>query len=82
MDKKTVKASVERPAGIEVSDMMFGFNVEHMGRIIYGGIYDKDCKCSDEQGYRRDVLEAAKDMHLSAIRYPGGNFVSGYHWRD
>lgn len=82
MDKKTVKASVERSAGIEVSDMMFGFNVEHMGRIIYGGIYDRDCKCSDEQGYRRDVLEAAKDMHLSAIRYPGGNFVSGYHWRD
>ncbi|OJJ49639.1 hypothetical protein ASPZODRAFT_128133 [Penicilliopsis zonata CBS 506.65] len=55
---------------------------EHMGRCIYGGIYDPGNPLSDENGFRKDVLEALKDLNIPVVRYPGGNFCATYHWQD
>ncbi|KAJ7097088.1 glycoside hydrolase family 51 protein [Mycena belliarum] len=57
---------------------------EHMGRCIYGGIYDPDNAhgLADARGYRTDVLQALKDLNVPIVRYPGGNFVSSYRWQD
>ncbi|PGH27373.1 hypothetical protein AJ80_00851 [Polytolypa hystricis UAMH7299] len=55
---------------------------EHMGRCIYGGIYDPGNPLSDENGFRKDVLEALKELDIPVVRYPGGNFVATYHWLD
>jgi alpha-N-arabinofuranosidase len=61
---------------------LFGSFLEHLGRAIYGGIYDPGSKLSDSNGFRKDVLEEVKHLGVPIIRYPGGNFVSGYHWQD
>lgn len=61
---------------------LFGGFLEHLGRAVYEGVYDPQSTLSDEAGLRKDVLSALEDLHLSCIRYPGGNFVSGYHWRN
>lgn len=55
---------------------------EHMGRCIYGGIYDPANPLSDENGFRKDVLEALKELKMPVVRYPGGNFCATYHWID
>ncbi|MTV81670.1 alpha-N-arabinofuranosidase [Secundilactobacillus folii] len=55
---------------------------EHLGRSIYGGIYDPNKSFSDNNGFRKDVKKAVKDLNLGVIRYPGGNFVSNYNWKD
>jgi len=65
-----------------VSRRLFGSFVEHIGRSIYGGIYEPDHPTADEEGFRQDVLEVARELDLHGIRYPGGNFVSGYRWED
>lgn len=54
----------------------------HMGRCIYGGIYDPGNPLSDEKGFRKDVLEALKGLNIPVVRYPGGNFCATYHWLD
>ncbi len=56
--------------------------VEHMGRVVYSGIYEPTHPEADEDGFRKDVLEKVKEMEVTGIRYPGGNFVSCYDWRD
>ena len=61
---------------------MFGSFVEHMHRCVYGGIYEPGSSLSDAMGFRTDVLEAVRGLAPTHLRYPGGNFVSGYHWRD
>ncbi|WP_210480755.1 alpha-N-arabinofuranosidase [Naasia sp. SYSU D00948] len=61
---------------------LFGSFIEHIGRAVYGGIYEPDHPSADEEGFRQDVLEVAKELDLCGIRYPGGNFVSGYNWED
>jgi alpha-N-arabinofuranosidase len=61
---------------------IFGSFLEHLGRAIYGGIYEPDSKLSNKNGYRKDVLAAVREMGVPIIRYPGGNFVSGYNWLD
>jgi alpha-L-arabinofuranosidase len=66
----------------EISPLLFGGFAEHMGRCIYEGIYDPGSPQSDERGFRRDVLAALKELNYRIMRYPGGNFVSGYDWRD
>ena len=65
-----------------ISPLLFSGFAEHMGRCIYGGIYDPASPHADEHGLRRDVLAALHDLNLRAVRYPGGNFLSGYHWED
>lgn len=61
---------------------IFSSFVEHMGRCVYKGIYDPGNSLSDKEGYRTDVVEAVKELSVPMIRYPGGNFVSGYKWED
>ncbi|KEZ42293.1 hypothetical protein SAPIO_CDS6159 [Scedosporium apiospermum] len=60
----------------------YGGFTEHMGRCIYGGIYDPGNPLSDENGFRTDVIKAMKDLNVPVVRYPGGNFVATYHWLD
>jgi alpha-N-arabinofuranosidase len=61
---------------------LFGSFVEHMGRCVYGGIHEPGHETADDEGFRRDVLELARELGASVVRYPGGNFVSGYRWED
>ncbi len=65
-----------------VDRRVFGSFIEHLGRCIYGGVYEPGSKLSDENGFRRDVLAAARALRIPLLRWPGGNFVSGYHWTD
>ena len=76
-----IKIDVERTVG-EISPLLYGNFVEHLGRCVYGGVYEPGSPLSDEKGYRKDVLEAVKGLNVSILRYPGGNFVSNYHWLD
>lgn len=66
----------------DIDPRLYGSFLEHMGRVIYSGIYEPDNIRSDEEGFRKDVLEKVKEMGVSTVRYPGGNFVSAYHWED
>lgn len=61
---------------------LFGSFLEHLGRAIYQGIYDPGSKLADANSFRKDVLEEVRKMGIPIVRYPGGNFVSGYHWLD
>ncbi|MEV6283154.1 alpha-N-arabinofuranosidase [Kribbella sp. NPDC051770] len=65
-----------------VSRRTFGTFVEHMGRCVYTGIYEPGHATADEDGFRKDVLELTRELGVSLVRYPGGNFVSGYRWED
>ncbi len=65
-----------------ISPLLFGGFVEHMGRCVYEGIYDPKSPLADERGLRTDVLEALREQAYTTIRYPGGNFLSGYNWLD
>jgi alpha-L-arabinofuranosidase len=61
---------------------LFGSFLEHLGRAIYEGVYDSGSKLSDSSGFRKDVLNEIRQMGVPIVRYPGGNFVSGYNWLD
>ncbi len=76
-----IKIDTGRVVG-EVHPHLFGNFAEHLGRCIYGGIYEEGGKFSDADGYRKDVREAARGLGVTLLRWPGGNFVSGYNWRD
>jgi len=64
------------------SRMIFGGFIEHFDRQIYGGLFEPGSPLSDKRGFRQDVIEALKELRLSVVRWPGGCFASGYHWRD
>jgi len=66
----------------EIHPHVYGHFIEHLERCIYGGIYDPGSPRADERGFRIDVLEAAREMTVPILRWPGGNFVSAYHWED
>ena len=66
----------------KIENGMFSSFIEHLGRAIYGGMYQPDHPSADEDGFRKDVIEVIKPLNLNLIRYPGGNFVSGYFWED
>ncbi|WP_132123060.1 alpha-L-arabinofuranosidase C-terminal domain-containing protein [Actinocrispum wychmicini] len=65
-----------------VGRRLFGSFVEHMGRCVYGGIHEPGHSEADVDGNRLDVLKLVRDLGVSVVRYPGGNFVSGYRWED
>lgn len=65
-----------------ISPLLFGGFAEHMGRCVYEGIYDPASPLADARGLRTDVLQALRDQAYTVIRYPGGNFLSGYNWLD
>jgi alpha-N-arabinofuranosidase len=61
---------------------VFGSFLEHIGRAVYGGVYEPGSPQADAAGFRKDVLAEVKNLGVPLVRYPGGNFVSGYDWRD
>jgi alpha-N-arabinofuranosidase len=65
-----------------VDENISGGLLEHFGRAVYGAIDDPGSPLSDERGFRTDVIEALMALRLPVVRYPGGNFVSAYDWRD
>jgi alpha-N-arabinofuranosidase len=65
-----------------VDPRIFGGFLEHMGRAVYEGVYDPGSSHADADGCRSDVLAALRRLDMTAMRYPGGNFASGYHWQD
>lgn len=74
IDKSATIATIENE--------VFGSFVEHLGRCVYNGIYEKDHPLADERGFRKDVMDIVKELEVPILRYPGGNFISGYDWKD
>ena len=65
-----------------VNRRTFGSFIEHLGRCVYTGIFEPGHPSADEHGFRRDVLDLVRELGVTTVRYPGGNFVSGYRWED
>jgi len=81
MDTTTITLHPKYTAG-PVDARIFGGFLEHLGRAVYEGVHDPASAHADEHGNRTDVLTALDRLHMTAMRWPGGNFASGYHWRD
>lgn len=79
--RATIKIDTERVIG-DIDPKLYGNFTEHLGRCIYGGIFEEGSPLSDANGYRRDVMEVVKKLNVTLLRWPGGNFSSNYHWRD
>lgn len=80
-----MKAKISFSKNQKVSDIdnrLYGSFIEHLGRAVYNGIYEPGHETADDMGFRQDVLNIIKEMNVPLVRYPGGNFVSGYHWED
>jgi alpha-L-arabinofuranosidase len=65
-----------------IDDRIYSAFLEHLGRAVYGGIYEPGHRAADEDGFRGDVLKLVRDLKAPLVRYPGGNFVSNYDWLD
>ena len=65
-----------------IDDRLYGSFIEHLGRAVYGGIYQPDHPSADSDGFRTDVLDLVRNLQVPIVRYPGGNFVSAYNWED
>src|SRR6202451_3092182 len=76
-----IKIDFDRQIG-KIDRNIYGNFIEHLGRCIYGGIYEEGSPLSDSDGFRKDVLEAARGLNIPLLRWPGGNFSSGYNWKD
>ncbi len=81
MDRTTITLHTGYRIG-QVDERVFGGFMEHLGRCIYEGVYDPKSKHANKQGFRMDVLATLKRLKMTAMRYPGGNFASAYHWMD
>ncbi len=80
---KQAKITLDRDYRIaRIDKRIYGSFLEHLGRAVYGGIYEPGHPLADELGFRRDVIDAVKRLGVPLVRYPGGNFVSGFHWED
>ena len=80
---REVSVRLHRDSAIGQTDQrLFGAFIEHLGRCMYGGIFEPDHPSADSSGFRRDVLALVRELAPSIVRYPGGNFVSGYNWED
>ena len=79
--KAAIFADRRFPIG-RIDEKIYGSFVEHLGRAVYGGMYEPDHPTADEDGFRTDVLSLVKKLGVTLVRYPGGNFVSGYDWED
>ena len=66
----------------QIDPRMYGSFIEHLGRAVYGGIYEPDHPTADENGFREDVIAKVRELNIPIVRYPGGNFVSGFNWED
>jgi alpha-N-arabinofuranosidase len=74
LDREFIRATID--------DRLFGSFIEHLGRAVYGGIYEPGHPTSGSDGFRGDVRELVRELHVPLIRYPGGNFVSAFDWED
>jgi alpha-L-arabinofuranosidase len=81
MDATTITVHTKFQVGA-VDPRLFGGFLEHLGRAVYEGVYDPKSAHADEDGFRADVMDALRRLRMTAMRYPGGNFASGYHWLD
>ena len=80
---KNAKIALDRDYVISrIDPRIYGSFIEHLGRAVYGGIYEPGHPLADEQGFRKDVLEKVRALGVPVVRYPGGNFVSGFNWED
>ena len=80
---ETAKITLHREFQIgQIDDRLYGAFIEHLGRAIYGGLYEPEHPSADADGFRQDVLNLVKELNVPIVRYPGGNFVSGYNWED
>ncbi|MDQ0338634.1 alpha-N-arabinofuranosidase [Caldalkalibacillus uzonensis] len=81
----SLKAKMVIDKDFRISDIdprIYGSFIEHLGRAVYGGIYEPDHPQADQNGFRRDVMELVKELRVPIVRYPGGNMVSAYNWED
>ena len=79
------KASVTLDKAYQIGRIdprIYGSFIEHLGRAVYGGIYEPGHPLADEKGFRKDVIEMVRKLNVPVVRYPGGNFVSGFNWED
>jgi alpha-N-arabinofuranosidase len=76
-----IKIDTERVIG-SIDKKIYGNFTEHLGRCIEGGIFEENSPLSDSDGFRKDVLKAVADLHVTLLRWPGGNFSSNYNWKD
>ena len=81
MEKAKITLHREFKIG-QIDDRLYGAFIEHLGRAIYGGLYEPEHPSADADGFRQDVLNLVKELNVPIVRYPGGNFVSGYNWED
>ena len=81
MDNVNVELHRDRVIG-ETDRRLFGAFIEHLGRCVYGGIFEPGHASADHNGFRQDVLALVRELAPTIMRYPGGNFVSGYNWED
>ncbi len=80
---KTAKMIIDKDFRIsQIDERIYGSFIEHLGRAVYDGLYQPGNALSDEDGFRRDVMDLVKELHVPIIRYPGGNFVSNFFWED
>ena len=80
---KNARMTLDRAYQIgKIDPRIYGSFIEHLGRAVYGGIYEPGHPAADEQGFRRDVLDLVRRLDVPVVRYPGGNFVSGFNWED
>ena len=66
----------------QIDKRLYGSFIEHLGRAVYGGIYEPGHPAADKNGFRRDVIDLIRKLDVPIVRYPGGNFVSGFNWED
>ncbi|MCX8082343.1 MAG: alpha-N-arabinofuranosidase [bacterium] len=81
MEKTDINLHTKFQVG-RVEKRIFGGFLEHLGRAVYEGIYEPKNPYADEDGFRKDVMSAMKKLNMTVMRWPGGNFASGYHWLD
>jgi alpha-L-arabinofuranosidase len=81
VEKAKITLSKELRIG-DIDPRIYGSFIEHIGRAVYGGIYEPDHPSADKDGFRKDVLKLVKELNVPIVRYPGGNFISGYNWED
>lgn len=79
--KAKININAENVIG-KIDARLYGSFIEHLGRAVYGGIYEPTHPTADDMGFRGDVLELISKLGVPMVRYPGGNFVSGYNWED
>lgn len=81
--KKYAHMVIDREFQIsEIDKRLYGSFVEHLGRAVYGGVYEPQHPSADENGFRMDVMELVRELNVPLVRYPGGNFVSNFFWED